>query len=215
MVALYIYFVIICYLMIKIVCYWGQIRYGPSPNNIKLIKGSHTLILGQGGSGKSALATLLSEKNNIPIIRLDSLKFEAPGWKRRSFDEFKQNYLNLSKAYFENGFILEGILSDPGAPEIERYLCELIRQGVFSNIIVVRTPVHIRVYRILRRSFYRFAGREPQGSGGKESLKGIWTMLKNNITNDIDNQIKLNNLPINNYQVGLFGGIENFILYHK
>ncbi len=44
------------------------------------------MIVGQPGSGKSALARKLGQRTGFPVIHIDTIHWQ-PGWVERSWDE--------------------------------------------------------------------------------------------------------------------------------
>jgi len=123
-------------------------------------------ILGAPGSGKTSLASKLSSELGIKAYDLDSLFWDckAPdSWTK--IDSQKRNS-ELERITKLESWIIEGVYYSWVQPSFKRA----------DVIIVVRTPVWIRHWRIIRRFIARHLGREP--AIRKESLVDLIDLLR-------------------------------------
>lgn len=122
-------------------------------------------IIGCSGSGKTYLASSLSQKYHIPHFDLDDLQWdnnaESYGVKRPP----EQRDAMLQELLTHDSWIIEGI-----------YYAWVEQCFEMADIIyILDMPKYLYRYRILRRSLRRKLGLEP---GKKETLKSVYELLK-------------------------------------
>ena len=157
------------------------------------------LIIGQGGSGKSTLAENIAEmttnqKRTIGI-HLDQLKY-GPNWTKKEPNEFVQTVMKILDDHPSCNVIMEGLMFDKRYDVTRIMLEDMIDDKYFSHIMILNVPLYVRMYRILKRSFLRLIGFVSYGSGGKESIKGIKTMISSQYKNSDENDKHMMNLSM-------------------
>lgn len=145
-------------------------------------KKSTTLIIGQSGCGKSTLAfdlyDRMSENNdNVKIIHLDEFVF-GPEWSYTPNDAFCDNVNNIIKKNQNKHIIIEGVMFYTHYITCKELLQNMIDNNEIDNIILLKEHISVRLFRILKRSLFRFLYLEKQGAGGREKLTNICEMLK-------------------------------------
>ena len=122
-------------------------------------------IIGCSGSGKTYLATALSEKYNIPHFDLDNIQWDnnSDGYGIKMPAEKRSELLNR---ILENDcWIIEGVYY--------AWVDKCFEDA--DKIIVLDVPKRIYTYRIIKRSVKRKLGLE---KGKKETLKSVYNLLK-------------------------------------
>ncbi len=122
-------------------------------------------IIGCSGSGKTYLATALSEKYNIPHFDLDNIQWDnnSDGYGIKMPAEKRSELLNR---ILENDcWIIEGVYY--------AWVDKCFEDA--DKIFVLDVPKRIYTYRIIKRSVKRKLGLE---KGKKETLKSVYNLLK-------------------------------------
>jgi adenylate kinase family enzyme len=101
---------------------------------------TRVVILGPGASGKSTLATYLSEITGLPVIELDKL-FWRPGLAPTPRDQWVKVQKRLTE---ENGWIMDGDLGPYDSVEVRLHAPDTI---IFLDFSLVRCA-----WRAIRRS---------------------------------------------------------------
>lgn len=102
------------------------------------------IILGRGGAGKSTVAKLLSKITGIPNIELDKY-FWKPGLIATPVEEWKKIQQKLTAS---ESWIMDGDLGKYDALET--------RMKAADTVIILNYPLHICLYRAIRRSKERY-----------------------------------------------------------
>jgi len=120
------------------------------------------MIVGGPGSGKSVLARALGERTGLPVHHMDKIHWEA-GWIQRS-TEAKD--LLTREVHMQDRWIFEGGHSRTYAERIARA----------DTYIWLDVPVHLRIFRVLRRlALYYGQSRPDLPEGCPERLS--WQMV--------------------------------------
>lgn len=122
-------------------------------------------IIGCSGSGKTYLATALSEKYNIPHFDLDNIQWDnnSDGYGIKMPAEKRSELLNR---ILENDcWIIEGVYY--------AWVDKCFEDA--DKIFVLDVPKRIYTYRIIKCSVKRKLGLE---KGKKETLKSVYNLLK-------------------------------------
>ena len=122
-------------------------------------------IIGCSGSGKTYLATALSEKYNIPHFDLDNIQWDnnSSGYGNKMPLEKRSELLNR---ILENDcWIIEGVYY--------AWVGKCFEDA--DRIFVLDVPKRIYIYRIIKRSVKRKLGLE---KGKKETIKSVYNLLK-------------------------------------
>ena len=150
-------------------------------------------IFGSVGSGKTTLAKEVSKLYNIPHFEVDCIVWESKNNIRTKRSVAEQIDF-IEKIDMNSKWIIEGTYRDS--------CCRIIEKA--DKVILLNTPQHIRIYRILLRYIKQKLGIEK--SHYKSDLKMLFFMFKwtfgfertkNEILDKIDNS-KL--LILNNNQ---------------
>lgn len=132
------------------------------------MKAQRIVIIGYSGSGKSTLAQELGHRYGCEILHLDCVHW-LPGWKERA-DEEKNEIVSEFLDSHES-WIIEGNYKS---------LCYERRMREATQIIFLEFPVHICLYRVLKRYFaYRGKSRESITEGCEEKIdwEFLWWIL--------------------------------------
>lgn len=129
------------------------------------------MIIGCGGSGKSALARQLGEKTGLPVVHLDKL-FWNPGWVSVTREEFDRRH---EAALEEDRWIIDGNFDRTMAHRIER--CDTVIYLDYSRMACLLG--------VLKRILTTYGTVRPDmGEGCPERidwefLKWVWDFNKN------------------------------------
>ena len=105
------------------------------------------MIVGGPGSGKSVLARKLGARTGLPVIHIDRIHWQA-GWVERS----PQDKDRLCRdVHMQEEWIFEGGHSRTWAERIARA----------DTYIWLDVPVHLRIFRVLRRSLVYYGRSRP------------------------------------------------------
>jgi len=130
----------------------------------KIKKAKRIWIFGGTGSGKTTLASKLSEKLKIPFYTTDMMIYHK-GWKKK-YSEKKRDEL-MKTISRKNKWIIEGVhRGDWIFPGISRA----------DFFILIDLPKRILVKRALTRYFKRLLNKEVEI--GKEGLRATMQLLK-------------------------------------
>lgn len=122
-------------------------------------------IIGCSGSGKTYLASALSQKYHIPHFDLDDLQWDNSTGTYGTKRPPEQRNAMLQELLTHDSWIMEGI-----------YYAWVGQCFEMADIIyVLDMPKYLYQYRILRRSLRRKLGLE---SGKRETLKSVLDLLK-------------------------------------
>ncbi len=115
-------------------------------------------ILGFSGSGKSTLAKYIAEKENTPLLYLDTVQFTT-GWQVRDIDKQKRIVSDFMK---NESWVIDGNYS-------KLYRDERIAQA--DRIIILRLGRWSCLFRVIKRYFtYRNKTRESMTKGCNEKI---------------------------------------------
>lgn len=125
------------------------------------------LVIGSGGSGKTAVARRLAERTGLPLVHLDAL-YWRPGWVPTPADEWRATVQQLVTA---DAWIMDGNYG--GTLDLRLEACDTV---VFLDL-----PRIVCLWRVLKRQL-RYLGRVrpdlPPGCRERLSwdfLAWIWT----------------------------------------
>lgn len=135
-------------------------------------------IIGGPGSGKSYMAKLISNKMNIKNYDLDNIFWDNSTDTFGTKADTKIRDKKLNDILLKESWIIEGV-----------YYSWLSDSFDKANIIIVlKTNVYIRDYRIIKRFLMRKMGLTPRNK--KETLKGLVNLLKWNHKYDKRNMVE-------------------------
>lgn len=135
-------------------------------------------IIGGPGSGKSYMAKLISNKMNIKNYDLDNIFWDNSSDTFGTKADTKTRDEKLNDILLKESWIIEGV-----------YYSWLSDSFDKANIIIVlKTNVYIRDYRIIKRFLMRKMGLTPRNK--KETLKGLLNLLKWNHKYDKRNMVQ-------------------------
>lgn len=125
--------------------------------------GPRIIILGPSSSGKSTLATRISDKAQLPIVHLDQL-FHQPNtdWVPQPFDIFQSLH---DEAIKKDHWIMEGNYTKLLPKRLSRA----------TGIILLDISAPLSLFRYIRR-IYSHKARYGALSGNQDSIK--WGMIK-------------------------------------
>ena len=112
-----------------------------------------------GGGGKTALASAIAKKFDLPHIELDAIK-HGPGWVERPDDEFARIIeQRLDKS-------AEGWITDANYQRVRPLI--LARA---DTVVVIQLWFPVMFWRVLKRSIRRAWSGEPLWNGNKETWR--------------------------------------------
>jgi len=131
---------------------------------------NRVIIIGCGGSGKSTLSRILSEKINLPVVHLDKL-FWKEGWVNISKEEFD---LLLNKELKKEKWIIDG--------NYDRTLKERLKRC--DTVVYLDYPRSTCLFGVVKRVISSYGKTRPDMAGGCpekfdfEFMKWIWNFNK-------------------------------------
>lgn len=126
------------------------------------------VIVGYSGSGKSTLAQKLGDKYQCKVLHLDCVHW-LPGWEER--DVAEKNAIVSEFMDVHNSWVIDGNYKST---------CYDRRMDEATQIIFLNFPVHICLYRVVKRYFvYRGKNRESMTEGCHEKIdrEFLWWIL--------------------------------------
>lgn len=135
-------------------------------------------IIGGPGSGKSYLANLISNETNIKSYNLDDIFWDNSSNTFGVKADKKKRDMNLQKVLLNDCWIIEGVYYE--------WLGESFDKA--DIIIVLKTNVFIRDWRIIKRFFKRKMGLIPCDK--KETFKGLVELINWNHNYDKKNMVE-------------------------
>ena len=105
------------------------------------------MIVGQPGSGKSTLARLIGERTELPVFHMDQIHWK-PGWVERSRPDKIERALAVER---RREWVFEGNMSATYDHRLSR--CD--------TLIVLDLPLHIRGWRVLKRTVRDYGRSRP------------------------------------------------------
>ena len=113
-------------------------------------------VLGTAGSGKSTFSKLIAEKLNVSYVQMDEL-FWKPDWTESSDEEL---FPKLEQTVSFDGWVLDG-----------NYTRTIpIKWKRVQLVVYLDLPLHIVLYRLIKRSFIRGLKNEELWNGCKETI---------------------------------------------
>ena len=113
-------------------------------------------VLGTAGSGKSTFSKLIAEKLNVSYVQMDEL-FWKPDWSESSDEEF---FPRLEQIVSFDGWVLDG-----------NYTRTIpIKWKRVQLVVYLDLPLHIVLYRLIKRSFIRGLKNEELWNGCNETI---------------------------------------------
>lgn len=135
-------------------------------------------IIGGPGSGKSYMANLISSQTNIKNYDLDDIFWDNSLNSFGIKTDTNTRDMNLRKILLNDYWVIEGV-----------YYAWLNESFSRSDIVIVlKTNVYIRDWRIIKRFFKRKIGLMPCNK--KETFKGLVGLIKWNHNYDKKNMIE-------------------------
>lgn len=131
---------------------------------------NRVIIIGCGGSGKSTLSRILSEKINLPVVHLDKL-FWKEGWVNISKEEFD---ILLNEELKKEKWIIDG--------NYDRTLKERLKRC--DTVIYLDYPRRTCLWGVAKRVISSYGKTRPDMAGGCperfdfEFMKWIWNFNK-------------------------------------
>ena len=128
------------------------------------------MIIGGGGSGKSTLSRILSEKTNLPVVHLDRL-FWREGWVNIPREEFN---ILLREELKNDKWIIDG--------NYDRTLQERLKRC--DTVIYLDYPRRTCIFGVLKRVMINYKKVRPDMAEGcpekidLEFMKWIWNFNK-------------------------------------
>ncbi len=128
------------------------------------------MIIGCGGSGKSTLSRILSEKTNLPVVHLDRL-FWREGWVNIPREEFN---ILLREELKNDKWIIDG--------NYDRTLQERLKRC--DTVIYLDYPRRTCIFGVLKRVMINYKKVRPDMAEGcpekidLEFMKWIWNFNK-------------------------------------
>lgn len=135
-------------------------------------------IIGGPGSGKTYMANLISNQTNIKNYDLDDIFWDNSSNTFGIKADTKTRDMNLNKILSNNCWIIEGVYY--------AWLNESFSRA--DAIIVLKTNVYIRDWRIIKRFIKRKIGLAPCNK--RETLKGLIGLINWNHNYDKKNIIE-------------------------
>ncbi|MCI8770072.1 MAG: AAA family ATPase [Lachnospiraceae bacterium] len=125
-------------------------------------------IIGYSGSGKSTLAQKLGKKYNCDVLYLDCVHW-LPGWKERQKEDTKKIVSDFLDTH--PSWVIDGNYKS---------VCFNRRMEEASHIIFLKFPIHICLYRAVKRYFtYRGQSRFSMADGCNEKIdkEFLWWII--------------------------------------
>ncbi|MGH7721558.1 MAG: adenylate kinase [Candidatus Dormibacteria bacterium] len=116
-------------------------------------------VVGNSGSGKSALAARLARQLGVPHVELDSI-FHLAGWEQRPEPEFRDLVLAAARA---DGWVIDGNY---------HAVRELVWERA-DTVVWLDLPRHIVMRRIIWRTLTRLLLRRRLWNGNRERLANL------------------------------------------
>ena len=120
------------------------------------------LIKGSSGTGKSTLAATLAERLGLPHVELDGLH-HGPNWAAPTAEAFRARV--DAALDHERGWIIDG--------NYDAKLGVLVLDRA-DLIVWLDLPLPIKVARLTRRTFRRYAFQEELWNGNRETLRSMF-----------------------------------------
>jgi len=142
------------------------------------------MIIGGAGSGKSTLARKLGALTGLPIIHTDQIYWTS-GWVERAVEE---KLKLISQAHKRESWIIEGGISST-YPE---------RMARADTCIWLDFPLHIRLWRILKRIWLYYGKTRPdlpKDCPERFSWEFIGWIISSRHTNRMEQKTVMDNLP--------------------
>ena len=122
------------------------------------------MVVGCPGSGKSTMAIRIAQKLDLPVVHLDKIHY-APVWQERTKAEKIRLAMRAEQA---DRWVIDGNLSATYPHRLSRANC-----CVWLDI-----PLHIRLWRVLKRRLSGARVGLPRGSPDQLSLEFIKYVLR-------------------------------------
>jgi adenylate kinase family enzyme len=116
-------------------------------------------VVGNSGSGKSALAAALASRIGVPHVELDAI-FHQPNWGELPVEDFRER---VSEAIETNGWVVDGNYS-------------VVRDLVWrraDTVVWLDLPRRVVMGRIIRRSLDRVIFRRELWNGNRERWRNL------------------------------------------
>jgi len=126
------------------------------------------MIIGYSGSGKSTLAQRLGERYECEVLHLDCVHW-LPGWTERGWEEMSQLVSGFMDTH--DCWIMDGNYQSA---------CYERRMKEATQIIFLKFPVHICLYRVVKRYLmHRGKNRNSMTEGCDEKIdrEFLWWIL--------------------------------------
>ena len=120
------------------------------------------VIASASGNGKTTLGRQLARRLDVPFIELDAL-VHGPNWAETPDDVLRAQ---VEPIVASDGWVIDGTYS--------RKLGDLVI-GAADVVVWLDLPMHVWMWRLLRRTWRRMRGRERLWNDNRETLRNlIW-----------------------------------------
>ena len=118
-------------------------------------------VVGASGSGKSTLAGAVASRLGVRYVELDALN-HGPGWTEATADELRDR---VRSALGDHGWVVDG--------NYERKIGDLVVSQA-DLVVWLDVPLHVVLWRLIRRTFVRMVRRTELWHGNRESLRNAF-----------------------------------------
>lgn len=125
--------------------------------------GSHVLVVGTTGSGKTTVAAALAAAMGLPHIELDALHWE-PGWQEAEAAVF-QTRLRAALAAAPHGWVVDGNYLTKADP---------ITSTAADTLVFLDLPLGVVLARLVRRTIRRSRSQQELWAGNRERLRSLF-----------------------------------------
>lgn len=146
----------------------------------------YIVITGLAGSGKTTLAKAIASKYNLDCIHIDDFRY-GENWKKKSFDEFKNDLFNHTKKCKTDLVVVEGTYHDPHDENNSRIKVHHQLWNDACMLIILKIDKLKRIGRLIDRSIKRVLNQD-SGSCSETTSSRARLMIKNIENDTIMNQ---------------------------
>jgi adenylate kinase family enzyme len=125
--------------------------------------GSHILVVGTTGSGKTTVAAALAAANGLLHIELDALHWE-PGWREAEGSVF-QDRLRAALSAAPHGWVVDGNYLTKADP---------ITSTAADTLVFLDLPLGLVLARLVRRTIRRSLNKQELWGGNRERIRSLF-----------------------------------------
>lgn len=118
-------------------------------------------VVGVAGSGKTTLASALSERMGVPVTELDSIVWSGEAWQQIPSDELRARFDHLAR---RSAWVIDGYYGE---------LTETVVWPRADTVVWLDLPRRLVLAQATRRSLRRILRREELWGGNRESLRDL------------------------------------------